>query len=228
MTGQAPIRLALVDDYELVLVGVAHLFEPYSERIAVVEIDPNEPVTTDVDIALYDTFAQSEADRNDIEALIGNPLARRVVVYTWCFDPVVVQAALDKGADGYLSKSLPTADLVRALERVHDGEQVVSPPPPRSRRAAAAAHWPGQQHGLTERESEVMALITQGRRNREIAEMTYLSINSVKTYIRTAYQKLGIAHRSQAVLWGIENGFRPSHHRLDTWRFQAAAVQAGD
>ena len=78
-----PIRVALVDDYEVVLRGVAHMFDRYPQ-IAVVEIDVDGgPFTTDVDIALYDTFAQAEADLADIEALVANPHARRVVVYTW-------------------------------------------------------------------------------------------------------------------------------------------------
>jgi two-component system, NarL family, response regulator LiaR len=59
------------------------------------------------------------------------------------------------------------------------------------------------------RESEVIALITQGLSNQEIADRCYLSINSVKTYIRTAYRKMGVARRSQAVLWGIQHGFEP-------------------
>jgi len=225
--GHGPIRLALVDDYEVVLRGVAHLFDDYRDRVVVVEIDPDEPVTTDVDVALFDTFAQSEADANDIDALIANPLARKVAVYTWCFDTDVVQTALDKGADGYLSKALPAGDMVAAIERVHRGEVVVSPPPPVHRRAPAGTDWPGKDRGLTERESEIIALITQGRRNTEVAAMTYLSINTVKTYIRTAYRKLGIDGRSQAILWGVENGFRPRHHRIDGWA-PATADAPGD
>lgn len=216
-TESRPVRLALVDDYELVLVGIAHLFRPYADRVTVVELDPNSPVTVDVDIALYDTFAQSEADQNDLDLLVANPLASKVVVYTWCFDPYVVDVALAKGADGYLAKSLPAGELVDALERVHNGEQVVSGRPSRIH-AAAGLDWPGRDHGLTARESEIVALITQGRRNSEIAEMTYLNINTIKTYIRSAYRKLGITSRSQAVLWGVENGFRPEHRRLETWR----------
>ena len=59
------------------------------------------------------------------------------------------------------------------------------------------------------REAEIVALITQGLSNQEIADRSYLSINSVKTYIRTAYRKMGVERRSQAVLWGIQHGFQP-------------------
>ena len=69
----------------------------------------------------------------------------------------------------------------------------------------------GREHGLTLRESQVLALITHGMTNLEIAEATYLSINSVKTYIRTAYRKIGVSRRSQAVVWGMTNGYAPSN-----------------
>ena len=67
----------------------------------------------------------------------------------------------------------------------------------------------GKHAGLSVREAEIIALITQGLSNQEIADRCYLSINSVKTYVRTAYRKMGVARRSQAVLWGMRNGFEP-------------------
>jgi DNA-binding NarL/FixJ family response regulator len=211
------IRIALVNDYEVVVAGVAHLLDRYRDRVVVAEIDLTEPVAEDVDIALYDNFAQREADHDDIEALIASPQAQRVVVYTWNFDDDLVQAALTKGTDGYLSKALPASDLVDALERVHGGEVVVSEAPNRGR-LSVGQDWPGRSEGLTERESEILALITQGRTNSEIGAVTYLSINSIKTHIRSAYRKIGATSRTQAVLWGIEHGFRPDHRRIDHWR----------
>ena len=59
----------------------------------------------------------------------------------------------------------------------------------------------------------MLALITQGLSNQEIAERSYLSINSVKTYIRTAYRKIGVTRRSLAVGWGLRNGFVPDRAR---------------
>ena len=212
-----PIRLALVDDYEVVLRGVAKMFEQYRDQIEVVEIDAREPVTTPVDIALYDTFAQAEVDEGDVEALITNRYAHRVVVYTWAFAPELVDQAIDKGIDGYLSKTLQAADLVDALVRIHHGETVVSPTPSRSR-TSSTHDWPGRAEGLTERESEVVALIVQGFSNKEVAAMMYLSPNSIKTYIRASYRKMGVSSRTQAVLWGIGHGFEMTGRQLDRWR----------
>lgn len=73
----------------------------------------------------------------------------------------------------------------------------------------------GRSLGLTRRESQVISLITQGMSNAEIASATYLSINSVKTYIRSTYRKIGVARRAQAVIWGMTNGFAPQDAPAD-------------
>jgi DNA-binding NarL/FixJ family response regulator len=216
---RAPIRVALVDDYDIVLLGVAHMFDGYRDRVVVVEIDANKPVSEPVDIALYDSFAQSESDGDDLIVLVNNPNAGKVVIYTWNFHPDLIERARHHGARGYISKTLPAADLVAALEAVHAGEVVISGGPQRSR-SNMELDWPGRQEGLTEREAEILALITQGNSNTEVAALTFLSPNTVKSYIRTTYRKIGVASRTQAVLWGVNHGFTPDHHRIDSWRHQ--------
>ena len=215
--GRAPITVALVDDYDVVLIGLAHMFDAYRDRVVVVEIDANKPVSTPVDIVLYDSFAQSESDGDDLDILINNPNANRVVIYTWNFHPVLIEHAKERGAHGYVSKTLPAAELVAALEAVHAGEVVVSEGTQRAR-SNLGLDWPGRSEGLTDRESEILALITQGKSNAEVAALTYLSPNTVKSYIRTVYRKIDVASRTQAVLWGVNHGFTPDHHRMDGWR----------
>ncbi|HEX4018594.1 MAG TPA: response regulator transcription factor [Frankiaceae bacterium] len=213
----APIRVALVDDYDVVLTGVAAMFDRYRERVVVTEIDSNTPVENTVDIVLYDSFAQAEVDEESIGLLVANPRARRVVIYTWNFHPDLVTRARELGASGYLSKTLPARELVAALEAVHAGEIVVSEPPGKDRRVVGL-DWPGRGEGLTDRESEILALITQGRSNAEVVELTFLSPNTVKSYIRNVYRKIGVSSRTQAVLWGVRHGFTPDHHRIEYWR----------
>jgi DNA-binding NarL/FixJ family response regulator len=192
------------------------MFDAYQDR-AVVEIDTNESVDDPVDIVLYDSFAQPESDHDDIGVLIDNPRARHVVVYTWNFHPGLIDSALRKGAHGYLSKTLPARDLVTALEAVHAGDIVISEPPRRAR-AANGLDWPGRREGLSDREAEILALITQGRSNAEVAVLTFLSPNTVKSYIRMVYRKIDVASRTQAVLWGVDHGFTPDHSRIEHWR----------
>ncbi|MBJ7382981.1 MAG: response regulator transcription factor [Mycolicibacterium sp.] len=213
----SPITVALVDDYDVVLMGVANMFDRYRDRVVVAEIDANMSLDDSVDIVLYDSFAQPEADHDEIAALVANPRARRVVVYTWNFHPDLIASAQDKGAHGYLSKTLPARELVTALEAVHAGEKIISDVPPRAR-SAVGLDWPGRGEGLSDRESEILALITQGKSNAEVAKLTYLSPNTIKSYIRTIYRKIDASSRTQAVLWGVKHGFTPDHNRIEHWK----------
>jgi len=216
-TTSAPIRVALVNDYDVVLAGLARMLERYRDQVVIVEIDANEPVQDAADIVLYDSFAQPESDRDEISTLAANPRARRVVVYTWNLHPDLIRSARRQGAHGYLSKTLSARDLVAALEAVHAGEIVISDQLRRAR-SAVGLDWPGRAEGLTDRESEILALITQGNSNAEVAELTFLSPNTVKSYIRTIYRKIGVSSRTQAVLWGVDHGFLPDHDRIERWR----------
>ncbi len=216
-SGTAPITVALVDDYDVVLLGVAEMLYPYRDRVIIAEIDTNEPVADVVDVVLYDSFAQPESDHPDIRVLVENPRAKKVVVYTWNFHPDLVETARRQGVHGYLSKTLPARELVAAIEAVHAGEVVVSEQPPRAR-STSGLNWPGRGDGLTDRESEILALITQGKSNAEVAALTFLSPNTVKSYIRAIYRKIDVGSRTQAVLWGVRNGFTPDHNRIDHWR----------
>lgn len=206
----APVRVAINDDYEIVVAGVAALLAPYADRLEVVELDSNKATASNVDIVLYDTFGQDQGQHMDLRSLsvTGKP---KVVVFSWNVQPELIHAAIATGAAGYLWKGMATADMVEALERVHAGETVT--PPEAARSDPAVGAWPGREFGLAAREAEVVALITQGLTNQEIADKVYLSINSVKTYIRTAYRKIGVQRRSQAVAWGLKNGFAPDHVR---------------
>jgi DNA-binding NarL/FixJ family response regulator len=216
-TPTTPVRVALIDDYDVVVIGLAHLFDAYADRVVVAEIDTNVATNDRVDIALYDTFAQPEADRDDFSILIDHPNARRAVIYTWNFNPDLIAIATERGASGYLSKTLPAHALVAALEQINAGTVVISPDPGNTR-TAVGLDWPGRTEGLTNREAEILALITQGKSNAEVAALTYLSPNTIKAYIRTTYRKIGVDSRTQAVLWGVDHGFKPDHHRIDHWR----------
>jgi len=215
-TNRPPVRIALVDDYDVVLTGLAHMFDQYRDRIVICEIDANAELSDEIDIVMYDSFAQPESDQSELARLVANPRAAKVVVYTWNFHPALVDSALDQGVHGYLSKTLPARDLVSALETVHAGETVVSEAP-RAGESTRALDWPGKSEGLSDRESEILALITQGKSNAEVATLTHLSPNTVKSYIRSFYRKIGATSRTRAVLWGVDHGFTPDHHRIDHW-----------
>ena len=104
-----------------------------------------------------------------------------------------------------------------AIEAVHAGEVVISDPP-RQSRSASGLDWPGRAEGLSDREAEILALITQGKSNADIAALTYLSPNTVKTYIRNLYRKIDASSRTQAMRWGIRHGFDPDSDRIEHWK----------
>ena len=190
----------------------------------VTEIPLGEGRTYDVNGEMVAVFRLRDGSVRALSAVCphrGGPMAdgqidAKVVIYTWHLDPELVRQALDKGAVGCLSKTIEALDLVSALEKVHGGSVVVSDTEPRDALEAviSGGDWPGRDHGLSARESEVLCLIAQGLSNQEIADRAYLSINSVKTYIRSAYRKIRVERRTQAVLWATRNGLVPSKARL--------------
>ncbi len=206
MSQSPALRLAIVDDYAVVVAGVAALLA--EEHIDVVETGASQTVLSDVDVVLFDTFAQVQGRGRDLEDLVRDSGGAKVVVYSWNVHPEMVVQAIAGGARGYLSKILTGPQIAAALKRVVAGEVVILPGNMESS-VNGAGDWPGRSVGLSPREAEIIALITQGLTNQEIADRAFLSINSVKTYIRSAYRKIGVQRRSQAVRWGLQNGFEP-------------------
>lgn len=196
-----PVRLALSNDYEVVLRGLAAMLAVHSDRVQVVEITGATRMATDVDVILFDTFGRMPADDEKLTQIVAANDAA-VVVYSWHTYPE--EAGLARGAAGYLHKGLSAEELVDAIVAIHEHRPVAARRPAEETMAA----WPGQEHGLSARESEVIAFLAQGMTNDEIAQRSYLSVNTVKTYLRTAYRKIGAQRRSQAVAWALNHGFR--------------------
>lgn len=95
---------------------------------------------------------------------------------------------------------------MEALERITTGSTVILTGDNETS-VGGVGDWPGRMAGLSSREAEVIALIASGLTNHEIADRAYVSLNTVKTYIRSAYRKIGVERRPQAILWAMENGF---------------------
>ena len=200
------LRVAMIDGDEIVVRGLDSMFRSQGERARLVRLAPGDSTENQVDIALYDTFG-AESDAAGVAALLADPRIDKVVLYTWNLQPWLAEATLALGVSGYLAKSLPARDLVEALVAIHAGEVVVAPDP--DGEGPVAWQWPGRREGLAAREAEVLSLITMGLTNAEIAERTSLSLNTIKSYIRSVYRKIGVDSRSRAVLWGVAHGMRP-------------------
>lgn len=192
-------RIAVVNDYELVLAGLAAMLAPYTDRVKVADpISIDDPVIgPSVDLALYDTFGREGIGERALERLLRKDDVRRVAVYTADASDERVRISLGLGVAGYLSKATPAAQLVEQIERVVAGEVVVEVNGSGATANRHARAWPGKQAGLSERESEIVALVALGRRNAEIAAALYISVETVKTHLSHAFRKLGLTNRTQ-------------------------------
>lgn len=208
-----PLRITLLNDYEIVVAGLHQMFTNYQDRVEVVKLLADVPVRERVDIVLFDSFGQDERDVDAIQPVLHNPLVGKVAIYTWNINPHLVQWAKSRGVAGCLSKTLPAHQLVTALEEIHRGRTINNAPP--NLPNPVGGNWPGREEGLSYREAEMVALITRGFSNDEIARTLYLSPNTVKSYIRIAYRKIGVTRRSQAVAWGLHHGFASERVRKE-------------
>jgi NarL family two-component system response regulator LiaR len=208
-----PISVAVVNDCQLVVDGVASMLRPYADRVRIVELDCRMPVVASVDVALYDAFAVDTSEAHLLPHL-HNPAIGALAVYTWTMTEDDVRRMLALGVRGVLAKHLDAPALVAAVEAVHAGEVVVSDSePPSPERNAEELDNPLPNAGLTAREAEVVALIALGLSNAEISHRLYITANTLKTYIRSSYRKMGVERRSQAVAWAVDHGLRPSTRR---------------
>jgi DNA-binding NarL/FixJ family response regulator len=200
------VTVGVYSQQEIVREGVVSLLSKHPDKVMVLAT-PTRAGEPEPDVVLYDVMALLEGDTRLLGYLVDRT-ASKVLAVGHELRPELIEQAIAAGASGYLSKVLTGPQIVAALERVMRGEIVILPG--RSETSVdAAGDWPGRSAGLTPREAEILALITQGLTNQDIATRAFLSINSVKTYIRSAYRKINVTRRSQAVLWGVENGFKP-------------------
>jgi DNA-binding NarL/FixJ family response regulator len=196
-----PVRLGVVDESELVTTGLSGMLRPHESRVSLSFLtgladDTAAVAAADLDVVLCDPFdGRDVADRLERIPALG---PAKVLVFTWQDHPSRRRRALDAGAHGYLTKAATTQELLAAVEAVLRGE-----PPVEEQSAEAAAEFPG----LSQRESEVLVLIGRGLSNLEIAAELYVSVNSVKTYIRQIYAKTGVTRRTQAVAWAHQHGW---------------------
>ncbi|MET0145654.1 MAG: response regulator transcription factor [Ilumatobacteraceae bacterium] len=187
------ITVGIINDYEIVVRGVAAMLAPYSHRVTVVEMDAGGDLTVPADVALFDTFAGRRHTLSRAAEMVRDGTARHVVLYTWDAAPDFVRAAREIGVSGVILKTRSADTLVDALERVVAGDHV--------------GFGDGTGHPmatriveLSDRESEVLALIARGLTNAQIAEELYLSIETVKTYVKRLYAKLDVHNRAQAAV----------------------------
>lgn len=193
----APIRIAVVNGYAEVGDGIRRFLAPFADRVAVTaSFEVGTPLAAPVDVALYDTFGRVGIDLGHLGELAADPAVAAVAVYAFDAREDVIDAALDAGADGFVSKSMAAGQLVRALGEVVAGGRVVRGSTGVGRSTREERGWPGAELGLSEREAEVAALAALGHRNSEIAGALQVSVDTVKTHLARAFRKLDVHNRT--------------------------------
>jgi DNA-binding NarL/FixJ family response regulator len=215
-----PLRLALVNDYEIIVRGLHAMLSPYHERVLIVEHEVGHIPTKTVDVALFDTFAGRRDALGRAAAMVDRGNARHVVLYTWDASADFLEAARATGVSAVVLKSATGADLVSALERVAAGEQLGLEHVTRSPSGE-------QAEALSVREREVLAMLALGSTNAQIAGELYLSVDTVKTYVRRVFQKLGVHNRTQAAMMAQRYDLGPPPARLERIRSSPGEPGAG-
>jgi len=192
--------VVILTPHDFVAVGLRGMLGGEEAGFRVLPPDTEE----EPDVVLYDVVTLLEGDEEELRHRVGHT-ASTVVAVTRPLRPDLGSRALQLGAEAVLPLSA-SADDVRALVR-----EAVAGTLAEQNGASADLHHHrlGAEVGLSPRETDVLRGVVNGRSNHEIADELYLSVNSVKTYIRSAYRKAGVTTRAQAVAWCVRNGFPP-------------------
>ncbi len=194
-----PIRVALVNDYMIVLEGLRALLKTSEPEIVVVELDVRKGPRQRVDVTMFDTYGYPGALPEAVRSLGADPSNGAVVVFSFSDRPQAVRLALRVGAQGFISKAVPRHQIIDGIKAVARGDRVVLTQRTQLAQIDEALRWPGREIGLTERESELLSLLPTGMTNRELGSHLYVSENTIKTQLRSLYAKLDVRNRAQAV-----------------------------
>ena len=209
----APVRVALADDHPVVRAGLRSIL--HREGIEVVaEVGDGRAIVREVERLSPDVIVMdvSLPELNGIDAMRAirrvRPTARVLLISVHYDEPLVI-AGLDAGASGYLLKDASGDELVRAVRAVAGDQSYFSPPIARVLAHRAIAKRSGGIQ-LTPREREVVQLIGEGRRLREIAGQMFLSPHTVKSHRANAMRKLGARTTAELVRYAIRAGLIPA------------------
>ena len=216
MEPDARVRVAVVNDHEVIVRGVGAMLARHHEVHVLDTIVVGQPVLHGpVDVALYDTFGRTEVMEKELSAVLADEQVHAIAVFSLELPPGLIAEAERAGVRSFIAKSVPAERLVHALVRIAAGEDVIvgaddpdDPDATVSRNGDVAVDtvlaeldWPGKDERLSERESQVLVLVAEGLTNAEIGARLYLGAETVKTYLRQACAKLGLRNRVQAATY---------------------------
>jgi DNA-binding NarL/FixJ family response regulator len=199
------IRVLITDDHPLARAGLEHLLGALDDITVVGAAGSGAEAVRlagehEPDVVLMDLEMPDMDGIETTEALRARHPGAAVVVLTSFSDRERILAALDAGAVGYLLKDADPEELARAIRAAARGE---APLHPLAARELLDRHRAGPQ--LTDRESEILALVAQGLPNKLIARRLAISERTVKGHLTRVFERIGVTDRTQAALWARDH-----------------------
>lgn len=212
------LRILLVDDHEVVRLGLKSLLERHPEFEVVAEASSEaeavqKALDHEPDLVLMDIRLSGGSGIEACERIVDSLPDTKVIMLTSYAEDEMLFAAIRAGATGYVLKQVGGNDLVRAIEAASRGEAMLDPS--LTQRVFSEIRFSIQKeeaaafNELTSQEMQVLALISEGRTNREIATSLFLSEGTVRNYVSSILSKLGVANRAEAAAYAIQ------HHLKD-------------
>jgi two-component system, NarL family, response regulator DevR len=210
-------RILLVDDHEVVRLGLKALLDRHpdfevvgeasSAREALEQVDSLQPSVVVMDIRLPGTSGIEAC-----EEIVQNFPETKVIMLTSYAEDEMLFSAIRAGASGYILKQIGGEDLVRALDAVGRGEALLDPAVTQRvfqevRRAVKDEEASAFSH-LSQQEKHVLLLVSEGKTNREIAKALFLGEGTVRNYVSSILSKLGVNNRAEAAAYAVEHNLR--------------------
>ena len=210
----ARTRVMIVDDHEVVRMGLRAALEPEDDFRVVAEAGDAAAALREArahrpDLVLMDVRMPGEDGISACRALRENMPDIRVVMLTSHTDDQAVMAAIIAGASGYLLKNMARADLLKALRAVAGGNSLLDPAVTASvlkRLKQLSDQEDPELAGLSQREREVLGLVAEGSTNKQIAASLIISENTARNHVSRILEKLGLARRSEAAAFAAQHG----------------------
>lgn len=202
-------RIILVDDHHIVRQGLEFLLSTvddieviggFSDGKSFLNYLKNGDVP---DIVLLDLVMPEMNGIEITEIMKAQYPNVKILVLTSYVDDEHVISAIDKGADGYEMKDVEPEQLIETIKKVIAGDKIIHPQAQHV--IETVSKKPHFTNKLSKRESEVLAEMTKGKTNKEIAEALFVSEKTVKTHVSHIFSKLQVSDRTQAAIYAMEN-----------------------
>ena len=210
-------RILLVDDHEVVRLGLKALLERHPNFNVVAEASTAREAIEHVktyspDVVVMDIRLPGGSGIEACQEITTNHPDTRVIMLTSYAEDEMLFSAIRAGAAGYVLKQIGAEDLVRAIEAVSRGEALLDPAVTQrvfqEVRKAAREEESSAFSVLTQQEKHVVNLVSEGRTNREIAKALYLGEGTVRNYVSSILSKLGVSNRAEAAAYAVEHNLK--------------------